>query len=64
MENKDIDTKNAKDERHGYQEWYDRKFIWYRGCYKNNEEVGYNEINYNILSGIGQEGTEVNFYIK
>ena len=64
-QNKDIDPVNIKGEYHGYQEWYyDGNTIWYRGCYKNSEEVGYSEVNYSPSSGIGEGGTEINFVIR
>ena len=41
--NKDIENKNNKGERHGYQEWYIDNLMFYRGYYKNNEYHGYQE---------------------
>lgn len=61
----DIENHNSKKQRHGYQEWYSNNGdLWYRGSYKNDQEVSYNEINYTLNKSIGGEGTEVNFYIK
>lgn len=53
---KDIDPTNLKGQLHGYQEWYslDDK-LGYRGNYKNNREIGYEEWHNN---------TQTNFYIK
>ena len=62
----DIDTFNDKKQRHGYQEWYlSNNEIWFRGMYKNNNPIGYAEENtYFTEVGIGQVGTEVQFYIR
>ena len=59
-----INPQNDKNQWHGYQEFYDAmdKF-WYRGCYKNDEPIGYSERSA-IFKAIGDEGTEVRFHIK
>ena len=64
MNKENIVPKNSKGEYHGYQEWYVDNVIWYRGCHKNSQEVGYNELNYSLSSGVGEGGTEINFFIR
>jgi len=59
---KNIEKFNDKGEHHGYQEWCDNHGLWYRGNFKNNQPIGYTESNWNTK--IGQEETEVYFYIK
>ena len=59
-----INPKNSKKESHGYQQWYYRGKSWYRGNAKNGQAIGYNEVNHFPYSGIGEFGTEINFYIK
>ena len=63
---KEISNINQKGENHGYQEWYTptSNKLWYRGNYKNDEEIGYVEYNVRHLSSIGDNGTIVNFYIR
>jgi hypothetical protein len=39
----DIDTFNYKGQSHGYQEWYANAKLFYRGIYRNDLEVGYEE---------------------
>jgi hypothetical protein len=57
-------NKNNKDEYHGYQQWYTHYYkIWLRGCFKNDAPIGYHEANTDS-GGIGDEGTQVEFYIK
>ena len=60
----DIDNKNSKGEWHGYNQWVEIKsgMLWMRGVYKHGKCLGYHEINLNI-SAIGNEGTQVEFYI-
>jgi hypothetical protein len=54
---------NDKGELHGYQEWYgDDDELWLRGTQKNGFEIGYEEINWD--NAVGEEHTEVNFYIR
>ena len=59
---KDIQTKNQK---HGYQQWYgwDNK-LWFKGVFKNGGKIAYCEINLNGTKCIGEEGTEIIFYIR
>jgi len=45
--NKDITNLNYKKEVHGYQEWYYNNILYYRGNYKHNQFIGYQEW-YNI----------------
>jgi hypothetical protein len=59
---KNIENFNDKGEHHGYQEWYDNHGLWLRGNHKNHKPIGYTESNWNTK--IGQEETEVYFYIK
>lgn len=61
----DIDNINSKGENHGYQEWYnsDGK-MWLRGTWKNGQEIGYEECNDVSGKSLGEEGSEVNFYIR
>ena len=63
---KTIEHKNEKSQYHGYQEWYwtasYNNGLWFRGNYKHDLEIGYNEWNPNGL--IGDEGTIVEFHIK
>lgn len=41
---KDIETKNTKNQLHGYQEWYTiNGKIWVRAMYKNGNLIGYKE---------------------
>ena len=61
----DIHNYNDKGELHGYQQGHDHlDNLWYRGCYKNGNEIGYTEENQNLRVSIGDEGTEVKFYIR
>ena len=64
MEKKSIDGRNTKDQWHGYQELYYEGKLWCRSTYKNDLPIGYEEYNVKHLSGIGDNGTIVNFYIK
>jgi hypothetical protein len=60
-----INNKNAKGQWVGYQEWYTRSNkLWFRGHYKNEKAIGYQELNIKLDDGIGDEGTQVEFYIK
>lgn len=43
---KDITNKNSKEQYHGYQEWYIPNTLWYRGNYKNDESIGYEEYHF------------------
>jgi hypothetical protein len=52
---KSIENINNKNQYHGYQEWYWNNKLGYRGNYKNNIEIGYEEWHNN---------TQTNFYIK
>jgi len=60
---KDIDNFNTKNQLHGYQEWYDRGKLWYRGIYKHGLKINYSEQNGYCGNGIGQYGTKVIFNI-
>lgn len=65
--NKQIDNYNDKGQPHGYNEWYDsigyyNNGLWYRGTWKNNQPIGYHELN--TISSIGQEDTTVQFHIR
>jgi hypothetical protein len=65
MKNKSIRGRNTKKQWHGYQEIYDvHENLWCRSTYKNDLPIGYEEYNVNNLSGIGDNGTIVNFYIR
>jgi hypothetical protein len=59
---KHIKNLNDKGDLHGYQEWYDNHGLWLRGIVKNGIEIGYEEINWD--KAIGEEHTNVNFYIR
>ena len=59
---KQIDNYNSKGEPHGYNQWCDVNGLWYRGTWKNNQQIGYHEVN--TISSIGQEDTIVEFYIR
>jgi hypothetical protein len=60
---KHIKNLNGKGELHGYQEWYgEYGELWLRGIVKNGIEIGYEEINWD--KAIGEEHTNVNFYIR
>jgi hypothetical protein len=62
---KHIKNINNKGQFHGYQEWYGDDYcseLWLRGTQKNGFEIGYEEINWD--NTIGEEHTEVNFYIR
>jgi hypothetical protein len=61
----DIGDINSKGENHGYQEWYgaDGK-MWLRGTWKNGQEIGYEECNDIGGKSLGEEGSEVKFYIR
>ena len=52
---KEITNINQKGEYHGYQERYSptSNKLWYRGNYKNDEQIGYVESNWK-----GSEGKE------
>lgn len=41
--NKDIINKNSRSQYHGYQQWYGYNELIYRGTYKNNNMIGYQE---------------------
>ena len=65
--NKQIDNYNDKGQPHGYNEWYDsisnyNNGLWYRGNFKNNQQIGYHEVN--TIRSIGQENTIVGFHIR
>lgn len=63
----DIENKNHRDEMHGYQQWVsmtESRELWFRGNFKNDNEIGYIEENLGFNSGIGGEGTKVRFYIR
>ncbi len=61
-----IESKNYKNQYHGYQEWYwttsYNNGLWLRGNYKCHQEIGYHE--WNDSGVIGDEGTKVEFYIR
>lgn len=60
-----IDNYNAKEQYHGYQEWYDyMDNLWHRGCYKNDLPIGYIEENKTFRGSIGDDETEVEFHIR
>ena len=63
---KEIRNYNSKGEWHGYIEVYNNTTnkLWCRSTYKNDLPIGYEEYNVNNLSGIGDNGTIVNFYIR
>lgn len=47
----DIQPKNHKRERHGYQQYHTKcGKIWLRGYFKNEQPIGYQE--YNLYSNI------------
>ena len=63
----DIENHNEKNEMHGYQQWVsfnEFKELWFRGNFKNDNEIGYTEQNLDFNLGIGSEGTKVRFYIR
>ena len=65
--NKQIDNYNDKGQPHGYNQWCDsigyyNNGLWYRGNFKNNQQIGYHEVN--TISSIGQEDTIVEFHIR
>lgn len=63
----DIENRNHKGEVHGYQQWVsfnDSNKLWFRGNFKNDNEIGYIEENLGFNLGIGGEGTKVRFYIR
>ena len=47
---KDITNKNSKEQYHGYQEWYVRNELYYRGNYKNDNIIGYTESHYSKIT--------------
>ena len=47
---KDITNKNSKEQYHGYQEWYIRNELYYRGKYNNNNIIGYTESHYSKIT--------------
>ena len=61
---RDIRNFNTKGQRHGYQEWHTNvNQLWYKGNHKNGQPIGYS-ISNPFIGGIGDNGTEVNFYIR
>jgi len=47
---KHIKNLNGKGDLHGYQEWYgEYGELWLRGIVKNGIEIGYEEINWDII---------------
>jgi hypothetical protein len=63
---KEIKNHNQKGENHGYQQWYapTSNKLWYRGNYKNDEQIGYVESNWKGIEGIGDIATTVDFFIR
>ena len=59
----DIINKNSNGEYHGYQEWYLRDKIYYRGIRKNDNRIGYTEW-FRIGLTERYDGKETNFYIR
>ena len=55
---------NNKSQYHGYQEWYYDNKLFFRGNFKDDEEIGYVESNWYTIGEIGSIGTEFNFHIK
>ena len=47
-----------------YTEWSNHLGIWYRGNYKNDEQIGYVESNCKGIEGIGDIATTVDFFIR
>ncbi len=43
---KEIINKNSKGQWHGYQEWYTRGKLCFKGFYNNNIKVDYEEFYY------------------
>jgi hypothetical protein len=58
-----IESRNDKRQWHGYQELYYDGKLWCIGNYKNNSAIGYHVYNVKLNCGIGDEGTQVDFYI-
>ncbi len=49
---KDIEPRNSKGRKHGYQEYYDQDDkMWLRANYKNGKLIGYRELHYSMLIG-------------
>ena len=61
---KSIYNYNSKGFVHGYAEEYDQSGLWCRTTYKNGKEIGYEEVNMDGKKTIGEEGTQVNYYIR
>ena len=55
MKNKDVVNKNDKGGLYGYQERYNNSILYFRGIYKNDLEVGYDE---------WHSSKETEFYIR
>lgn len=53
--NKEIISINYKREFHGYQEWYSKDKLYFRGEFKNDNKIGYTE---------SFETTRTRYYIK
>lgn len=61
---KEIRNKKPNGEWHGYQHLCSaNEKLWHRGLYKHDLPIGYHEVNL-YRGGIGDKGTEVEFYIK
>lgn len=59
----DIEPKDSKGKKHGYQQWYDsNNRLWLLGNAKHGEWIGYHV--YNLVGKIGCKGTKINFHIR
>ena len=65
MNNRSIDHIDEAGRYNGYQEWYSfrRTIYWYRGTMFHGNETGYVEYNISASNVVGDEGTEVLYYI-
>lgn len=60
---KHIKSYNDKRLEHGYQQYILDGYLWYRGCFKNGNKIGYQEENLIFRKAIGDEYTKVLFCI-
>ena len=65
MNDRSIDHIDRSGQYHGYQEWYSFRctVYWYRGNFFHGNETGYVEQNMSMTGVVGDEGTEVLYYI-
>ena len=63
-ERNEIRTINARGEHHGYQEFYIEQGCWLKSMFKNGDQIGYSIENEVVSEIIGDEGTQIIFYIR